>query len=130
MTIAQVSKAYDISADTLRYYERIGLIPAVPRGNGGVRNYTQESCNWVEFIKCMRSAGLQIEALIEYVALFQQGDSTQQARKEILREQRDQLAQRLETMQQTLERLDKKIASYEVWMSVNDQKLGITNEAQ
>ena len=60
----------------------------------------------------MRAAGLQIEALIEYVALFQQGDSTIGARKALLLEQRDQLEERIATMQQTLERLNHKIENY------------------
>lgn len=92
MTIAETAKKYDISADTLRYYERIGLIPPVPRTKSGIRDYDETSCGWVEFIKCMRGAGLQIEALIEYVALFQQGEATVGARKAILIEQREQLA--------------------------------------
>lgn len=113
MTIAQVSKKYDITQDTLRYYERIGLIPAVGRNKSGVRNYSEEDCRWVEFIKCMRSAGLAIEVLIEYVALFKQGDSTIDARKELLIEQRRQLINKLEDMKETLSRLDRKIESYE-----------------
>ena len=84
MTIAEVSKKYDISADTLRYYERIGLLPPIPRTKSGIRDYDEDSCRWIELMKCMRSAGVQIEALIEYVALFQQGDSTLEARKNLL----------------------------------------------
>ena len=61
MTIAEVSKKYDISQDTLRYYERIGLIPPVPRTKSGIRNYDEASCGWVELMKCMRKAGVQIE---------------------------------------------------------------------
>ena len=113
MTIAEVSKKFDMSADTLRYYERIGLIPPVPRNKSGVRNYDETSCQWVELMKCMRGAGVQIEALIEYVALFQQGDDTSDARKAILIEQREQLLQRIEEMQNTLVRLDEKIDHYE-----------------
>jgi MerR family transcriptional regulator, aldehyde-responsive regulator len=113
MTITEASKKYDLSQDTLRYYERIGLIPTVNRNKSGIRNYTEENCRWVEFIKCMRNAGLPIEALIEYVTLFQQGDKTIQARKELLIEQREQLVKRIEEMKSTLERLDYKIASYE-----------------
>ena len=70
MTIAEASRKYDISADTLRYYERIGLIPPVPRTRGGVRDYGEKSCGWIQLMKCMRAAGVQIEALIEYVDLF------------------------------------------------------------
>ncbi|MDF2909059.1 MAG: adhR, partial [Herbinix sp.] len=76
MTIAEVSKKYDLSADTLRYYERIGLLPTVNKNSSGNRDYTEEDCRWVQFIKCMRSAGLSIEILIEYVSLFQKGNST------------------------------------------------------
>ena len=113
MTITEVSKKLDISQDTLRYYERIGLIPTVNRTKGGIRDYSEDDCKWVEFIKCMRSAGLPIEVLIEYVNLFQQGDETIQARKEIFIEQRRQLAEKIEEMQKTLERLDYKITAYE-----------------
>lgn len=113
MTITEVSERYDISLDTLRYYERIGLIPRVNRSKSGVRDYLEEDCRWVEFIKCMRGAGLPIEVLIEYVGLFQQGDETISARKEILLEQRKQLAARIEEMNKTLERLDYKIDVYD-----------------
>ena len=70
MTIAEVSKKYNLTADTLRYYERIGLLPPVPRTQGGFRDYDEESCRWIELMKCMRAAGVQIEALVEYVRLI------------------------------------------------------------
>lgn len=91
MTIAEVSKRFGLSPDTLRYYERIGLIPRVSRNESGIRNYTEEDCKWIEFIKCMRSAGVQVETLVEYVTLLQQGDKTIEARKQILIEQREKL---------------------------------------
>jgi MerR family transcriptional regulator, aldehyde-responsive regulator len=113
MTISEVSRAYNLSQDTLRYYERIGLIPTVNRRKSGIRDYSEEDCRWIEFAKCMRDAGLPIEVLIEYLALFQQGDATIEARKALLTEQRDQLIARIEEMQNTLERLNYKIDSYE-----------------
>lgn len=113
MSITEVSKRYGLSPDTLRYYERIGLIPPVPRSASGIRDYDEDSCRWVEFIKCMRSAGLPIEALIEYVSLFRQGEDSVIARKELLSEQRALLQERVEEMQKTLERLDTKILHYE-----------------
>ena len=123
MTIAEVSKKYDISADTLRYYERIGLIPPVPRAKSGIRDYDEVSCGWIELMKCMRAAGVQIEALIEYVALFQQGDSTVDARKAILIEQRDQLVERMADMQRSLDRLNYKIERYEQGLMVREHQL-------
>ena len=123
MTIAEVSKKYDISADTLRYYERIGLIPPVPRTKSGIRDYDEVSCGWIELMKCMRAAGVQIEALIEYVALFQQGDATVDARKAILIEQRDQLIERMEDMQRSLDRLNYKIERCEQGLMVKEHQL-------
>ena len=128
MTIAQVSQKYGVSADTLRYYERIGLIPPVPRTSGGIRDYDETSCQWIELMKCMRGAGVQIEALIEYVALFQQGDETVDARKAILVEQREQLMARMEEMQASLDRLNDKIERYEQGLMTKERQLrhGIT----
>lgn len=123
MTIAEVSRKYDISADTLRYYERIGLIPPVPRTRGGLRDYGEESCGWIQLMKCMRAAGVQIEALIEYVDLFQQGDATLDARKALLVEQRDHLVSRMAEMQASLDLLNQKIDRYEQGMMTAEQQL-------
>ena len=123
MTIAEVSRKYDISADTLRYYERIGLIQPVPRTRGGLRDYGEESCGWIQLMKCMRAAGVQIEALIEYVDLFQQGDATLDARKALLVEQRDQLVSRMAEMQASLDLLNQKIDRYEQGMMTAEQQL-------
>lgn len=129
MTITQASKKYDISVDTLRYYERIGLIPPVPRTSSGVRDYDEASCSWIELMKCMRAAGVQIEALIEYVKLFRQGDSTIGARKAILVEQRDQLLSRMAEMQSSLELLNEKIDGYEQRMVSAEQRLRLLHTA-
>nr|WP_320145715.1 MerR family transcriptional regulator [uncultured Anaeromusa sp.] len=113
MTITEVSEKFNLPPDTLRYYERISLIPRVGRSKSGNRDYNEDDCRWVEFVKCMRGAGLPIEVLIEYVSLFQQGEETRDARKEILIEQRKLLQGRMEDMQKTLDRLDLKISRYE-----------------
>ena len=82
MQIAEVAKRYGITVDTIRYYERIGLVPHVTRLPNGIRDFTEYDCGWVEFIRCMRESGVQIEALVEYVALFQEGEHTAAARLE------------------------------------------------
>ena len=113
MRISEVSQQCDISADTLRYYERIGLIPPVNRNGSGIRDYNELDVKRVEFVKCMRSAGLPLEVLITYFGLVQQGDQTIAARKEILKNQREQLLDRMKEMQKTLDILDNKIDVYE-----------------
>lgn len=113
MTISEVSEKYGMTQDTLRYYERVGLIPPVPRKSSGVRDYNEYSCGWVEFIRCMRSAGLPVEVLIEYVRLWQEGPETKEARKRLLIEEKQRLDKRIAEMQATQVRLESKIAHYE-----------------
>jgi len=113
MTIREVSERYHITRDTLRYYERAGMIPQVTRTSGGIRNYTQEDLRWVELAICMRSAGLPVEAMAEYLRLFQKGDETIPARLQLLQEQREALQEQRRQIDATLNRLEFKIARYE-----------------
>jgi DNA-binding transcriptional MerR regulator len=113
MTIAEISAKLDLTQDTLRYYEKVGLIPKVKRTSGGIRNFTEYDCGWIDFIKCMRDAGVQVDALVEYVNLFGLGDSTADARKQILVRERDRIAAQIAEMQRTLGRLNVKIERYE-----------------
>jgi DNA-binding transcriptional MerR regulator len=128
MKIAEVSEQYGLSVDTLRYYERVGLIPPVHRNDGGIRDYDELDLRRVDFIKCMRSAGLPIEVLIEYVGLVQQGDRTIETRKEILIEQRELLAARMKEMQNTLDILDHKIEVYENAVLKKEKRIVLLEE--
>ncbi len=114
MTIKEVGEKYGISQDTLRYYERVGMIPAVTRTPGGIRDYQESDLKWVELAGCMRSAGLPVEAIIEYVKLYQEGDSTIPARLQLLVEQRENLLEQRRRIDATLDRLNYKIARYEI----------------
>ena len=125
MKIQEVSEKFSLSTDTLRYYERIGLIPTVNRTDSGIRDYTEEDMRRVDFVKCMRSAGLPVEVLIDYMALVQKGDSTIATRKEILLEQREQLIARIEEMQQTLEILNYKIQVFDGKLLDAEKKIKI-----
>lgn len=113
MNIAEVAKKFDLTQDTLRYYEKVGLIPKVNRTSGGIRTYSEYDCGWIDFIKCMRNAGVQVDALVEYVKLFEQGDSTADERKQILVREHDRIAAQIVEMQSTLYRLNAKIERYE-----------------
>lgn len=113
MTIKEVVEKYRISQDTLRYYERIGVIPEVTRTAGGIRDYQEKDIKWVELAVCMRNAGLPIESLIEYQRLYQIGDSTIQARLELLNGQMDVLKEQKKQIEETMDRLAYKISRYE-----------------
>ncbi len=114
MTIKEVSETYDISADTLRYYERIGMIPEVTRTASGIRDYQESDLGWVELAICMRKAGLPVEALIEYVKLCQQGDETFLARLQLLTEEKEKLEEQKKQLETAIERLNYKISRYDL----------------
>lgn len=113
MTISEVSKKCNISPDTLRYYEKAGLLSNVNRTAGGIRDYTQQDCAQIEFVKCMRSAGLSIEVLKQYFELFARGKRTLKARRDLLVNEHKALQERLVELQETLKRLDYKISVYD-----------------
>ena len=129
MTIKEVSEKYGISQDTLRYYERIKVIPKVTRTAGGIRDYQEEDLKWVEHVICMRNAGLPIETLIEYLELYQMGDETIPARLELLNGQLDVLKQQKAQIEETIDRLSYKVSRYEeamktgklVWKKCQDE---------
>ncbi len=113
MTIKEVCEKYDLTPDTLRYYERVGVIPEVKRTSGGIRDYQEEDLGWVENAICMRDAGVPIEMLIEYVKLYQQGQATIAARTNLLKEVREQILENKRKYDVALEKLEYKIGRYE-----------------
>ena len=113
ITIKEVSRQYGITQDVLRYYERAGMIPTVTRTAGGIRDYQEEDLGWVELALCMRSAGLSVEAISEYVRLARLGDGTIKDRLALLQSQREGLLEQQSQIAQALERLNYKIARYE-----------------
>ena len=113
MTIKEVCQKFEITPDTLRYYERVGVIPEVHRTSGGNRDYTEEDLKWVKNAICLRKAGVSVESIAEYVKLFQQGDITIAARLSLLTETREQVLAARKKYDDALERLDYKISRYE-----------------
>jgi DNA-binding transcriptional MerR regulator len=130
MKTAEVSEKFAITLDTLRYYERVGLILPVNRNKSDIRDYSEIDIRRVDFIMCMRNAGLSIEVLIEFVGLVQQGDRTINARKEILKEQRELLAVRMKEMQITLDLLDHKLEVYESALLKKEKGIIHTEESE
>ena len=123
MNISEAAKITGLTAATLRYYESEGLIPPVTRKNGGVRDYQQYDLGWIDFIKCMRSAGMSVDSLIEYTTLFRNGTQSDEARKNILIRERDQLLAKQKEISETIERLNGKIKSFEGKMRESEDSL-------
>lgn len=110
MNISEVSKKYGLTPDTLRYYERKGLTLPVTRDKNGNRDYTEYDLKWVYFAKVMRNAGVSVEALSQYVALFKQGrEKTIEERQQILVDQKNTLQKKITDLNEALEYLTYKI---------------------
>ena len=113
MTIGEVSRKLGVGQDTLRYYERIGMIPPVTRNASGLRDYTEEDLRWVELALCMRGAGLTVQALTEYVRLCRMGEESVPWRVKLLQEQKEELLKQRQQIDAALARLERKIGRYE-----------------
>jgi len=113
MTIREAAKIVGISIDNLRYYERIGLVPEVPRTKSGIRNYDEMAINWIEFAMRFKKAGVPLEAISEYIQLAIQGESTKEARREILLETKAELEKKMNDIQETLDVINYKVDTYE-----------------
>ena len=102
MTIKEVSEELGLTQDTLRYYEKVRMIPPVTRTEGGIRNYQEDVIVWVKLTTCMRSAGLPVKVMIDYLSLYKQGDTTIPARCNLLKEQRKKLLEQRKQIEETL----------------------------
>lgn len=112
-TIKEAAEISGISIDNLRYYERIGLIPEVPRTSSGIRNYDEMSLSWIDFAMRFKRGGLALEAIREYIQLALQGETTKPARKEILIEAKEELEKKMAEIQESLDVIDYKLDTYE-----------------
>lgn len=112
-SIAQAAEASGLSIDTLRYYERIGLIDPPARDSGGRRVYTDEDINWLVFLTKLRTTGMPIKLMREYAQLRHRGEATAARRKQILVYQRASVRERIDELRACLDVLDYKIENYE-----------------
>jgi DNA-binding transcriptional MerR regulator len=112
LTIQQVAERTGLSAHTLRYYERIGLIHPVGRAASGHRQYSVSDVGWLDFMRCLRSTGMPIREVKRYAELFAQGDSTLAERRALLEAHRRRIEDDLRELSRNLEAIKYKIAYY------------------
>lgn len=115
MNIKQAAEMFDLTVDTLRYYERVGVIPPVSRNKSGYRDYTNRDLNWVYLVKRLREAGLSVESLIEFATLAQlrEKEDVEEAQKQILRDQLQEIEEKLVEMNKVRDLLAYKIETYD-----------------
>lgn len=113
MTIKQVCERYGLTPDTLRYYEKIGVIPQVRRSASGIRDYSEQDIGWVENAVCLRNAGVPVDSIVQYVKLFQAGDETIAARRDLLSRALDDLLDQRSQLNAAIQRLSYKVRRYD-----------------
>ena len=113
MTIREIAAKTNMSTDTLRYYERIGLLPPVPRNAAGIRNYYEYFVYFINFIKKLKASGMSLEHIIDYIRLAEMGDATIQERKKLLAEAREMLLDKINSLQLVAELADYQLRNYE-----------------
>jgi DNA-binding transcriptional MerR regulator len=112
LTISDAARASGVSAHTLRYYERAGLLDPVDRAASGHRRYAEEDLARIQFLTKLRSTGMPIRQIREYADLMRRGDDTHEARLALLEEHRDAVRAHLAETERNLELIDYKIGYY------------------
>jgi DNA-binding transcriptional MerR regulator len=112
-----------LSADTLRYYERIGVLPGIARTRSGHRRFSEGDIGWIKLVQCLRATGMPIEELHRYAMLMQEGDSTAEERLQLLEEHRARIRSDLQELETALELVERKIAGYDALL-----RRGLTGE--
>jgi MerR family transcriptional regulator, aldehyde-responsive regulator len=112
LTPAEMSDRTGVSIDTLRYYEREGLLTNVARANSGHRRYSHDDVLWVEVLRCLRETGMTIEQLRSYCDLGKEGDHTVPERTQQLLAHRETVTQQMVGLQRALELIDHKLDIY------------------
>ncbi|UQS84569.1 MerR family transcriptional regulator [Apilactobacillus apisilvae] len=113
MKISQVTKEYHVSKQTLYYWERIGLLEKIKKDRNGYRNYTKNNLEQLEFITCMRNAGMTIEKLQKYMFLYKSGEKTYKQRKQLISDQLTEIKYQVLRYKNAQQMLEYKLAHYD-----------------
>ena len=125
-SIQDVSRKTGLSAHTLRYYEKEGLISGIERTSGGFRQYTEESLEALGLICCLKNTGMSIQEIARFMQLTKEGEQTLEERVKLLQEHRDQVVSRIEEMRQHLDKVTWKLNYYSE--KLRDYKAGTSDE--
>ena len=124
-TVGEMAKLLGVTASTLRYYDKEGLLPFVERSSGGIRMFQESDIEWLQVIGCMKKAGMSIKDIRKYIEMALQGDDTIDLRLSLFQHQRKVLQKQMEELQHTMEMVD-----YKCWYYETAQKAGTVEVPQ
>lgn len=109
---AEMAETCDVTVDTLRYYEREGLLDVIERTDGGQRRYTSHDVAWVQLLRCLRVTALPIREMRRFAELMRIGDAAIPQRVALLEEHRVTVVEQMDELQAALTRIDEKLSHY------------------
>lgn len=122
-TIAQTAVKTGISAYTLRYYDKEGLLPFVKRDRNGNRDFTEEDFEWLSFIVCLKNTGMPIKNIKAYIKLLQEGDPTLERRLQVFRQQKKAVEKQIAELEDYMKKIDYKIWYYETAVEAGTEEV-------
>lgn len=124
-TVGELAKLLGVSSSTLRYYDKVGLLPFVERSENGIRIFKDEDYSWLKIIECLKMTGMQLKDIREFILMAMQGDKTIDSRLELIKNQRDFLLKKISDYENML-----KVLNYKCWFYENAQIKGSTEEVK
>lgn len=124
-TVGEMAKMLGVSASTLRYYDKEGLLPFVERSSGGIRMFRDSDIEWLQVIGCMKKAGMSIKDIKHYIEMALQGDETIGLRLDMFRRQREALKAQMEELRHAMEMVE-----YKCWYYETAKAAGTTDAPQ
>lgn len=124
-TVGEMAKMLGVSASTLRYYDKEGLLPFVERSFGGIRMFRDSDIEWLQVIGCMKKAGMSIRDIKQYIEMALQGDETIGLRLDMFRRQREALKSQMEELRHAMEMVE-----YKCWYYETAKAAGTTDAPQ
>ena len=112
-TINEIAKICDISAYTLRFYDKEGLLPFISRNKAGNREFNDKDLEFIKLICCLKNTGMQIKEIKQYIDLCMQGPETSDLRKKTMLDHRKDILKQIDDLKKNLNIIDLKIAFYE-----------------
>lgn len=124
-TVGEMAKLLGVTASTLRYYDKEGLLPFVERSSGGIRMFQESDIEWLQIIGCMKKAGMSIKDIRQYIEMALEGDDTIDLRLAMFQHQQEILKRQMEELRHTME-----IVDYKCWYYETAKKAGTTKIPQ
>ncbi|SDG27340.1 MerR family transcriptional regulator [Desulfosporosinus hippei] len=117
-TISQVAEKFDLTAHTIRYYDKEGLLPFVDRSKSGIREFSDSDLEWLKLICCLKNTGMPIKQIKQYIEWCLQGDETLEIRRQLFLDHRKEVLKHMADLRENLKIIDFKLKMYDTGCNI------------